>query len=36
VKKDEEKKKKFITGDLSVRRKSILGKIEKYDFYSIG
>jgi len=29
VKKDDEKKKKFIAGDLSVRRKPILEKIEK-------
>jgi hypothetical protein len=36
VKKDDEKKKKFITGDLSVRRKAILGEIEKDYFYSIG
>jgi hypothetical protein len=36
VKKEDEKKKKFITGDLSVRRQTILGKMEKYYFYSIG
>jgi len=36
VKKDDEKKKKFITGDLSVRRKAILGENRERLFYAIG